>query len=136
MKERPILRHHNRIKKLRNEAGMTLKQLGDKLDIRDNTLSQYENEKRYPDEKIWIKLAEYFDVSVQYLKGIETSQDRGTIDDVEFFIANTKFSDNPEKDKSIKMALSTSFFSLSEEIDSLEKRVRRLEKALTSDTNR
>lgn len=59
----------NRIKELRQKNNLTLKQLGQKLNMLDSTLSQYENEKRNPNQEIWKKLADFFNVSVQYLKG-------------------------------------------------------------------
>lgn len=59
----------NRIKKLRKENNLTLKELGQKLGIADNTLSQYETGKREPKLEIWQKIADFFDVSVPYLKG-------------------------------------------------------------------
>ncbi len=37
-----------RMKELRLEKGLTLKQLGKILNVRDNTLSQYETGKRNP----------------------------------------------------------------------------------------
>ena len=59
----------NRIKELRKRNGLTLEQLGQAVGLKNNTLSQYENEKRKPKEEIWGKLANYFDVPVAYLKG-------------------------------------------------------------------
>ena len=59
----------NRLKELRNRNHLTLKELGKKVDMLDSTLSQYENEKRNPNDKVWQKLADYFDVSVPYIKG-------------------------------------------------------------------
>ncbi|MBB1095584.1 helix-turn-helix transcriptional regulator, partial [Limosilactobacillus sp. BG-MG3-A] len=38
----------NRIAELRHKKNMTLKELGNALNMRDNTLSQYENNKREP----------------------------------------------------------------------------------------
>lgn len=61
----------NRIKELRQKNNLTLKQLGQKLNMLDSTLSQYENEKRKPKkEETWQKIADYFEVSVPYLKGL------------------------------------------------------------------
>lgn len=57
----------NRIKELRLERGMTLKELGKALGVRDNTLSQYETGKRNPQYGFLEEVAEYFDVSVEYL---------------------------------------------------------------------
>ncbi|WP_279080856.1 helix-turn-helix transcriptional regulator [Lactobacillus apis] len=61
----------NRIKELREEKGLTLEKLGEKVDIAKNTLSRYESGKREPKLETWQKLADYFDVSVPYLQGFE-----------------------------------------------------------------
>lgn len=57
----------NRIAELRKEKGLTLKQLGDILEIRDNTLSQYETGKRNPQLGLLQEIADFFDVSLEYL---------------------------------------------------------------------
>lgn len=64
----------NRIKELRKEHNLTLKKLGAELNIRDNTLSRYENG-RTPKESILKKIADYFKVPVPYLQGFGWSQD-------------------------------------------------------------
>jgi transcriptional regulator with XRE-family HTH domain len=46
-----------------------MKQLGEKLDLAESTISQYETEKRSPDNETLLKLAEYFGVSVGYILG-------------------------------------------------------------------
>lgn len=60
----------NRIAELRHKKNMTLKELGNALNMRDNTLSQYENNKREPKLETWRKLANFFNVSVEYLMGL------------------------------------------------------------------
>lgn len=57
----------NRIKELRERAGYTLKELGEKLEIRDNTLSQYENDKRSAPLVVFYEIARFFGVSLDYL---------------------------------------------------------------------
>lgn len=57
----------NRLKELRQKNNLTLKQLGEKLNMRDSTLSQYETGKRSPKLKVWEKIADYFGVSTAYL---------------------------------------------------------------------
>lgn len=57
----------NRIAELRKEKGMTLKELGDILGIRDNTLSQYETGKRNPQLGLLQEIADLFHVSIEYL---------------------------------------------------------------------
>ena len=59
----------NRLKELRKEKGLTLMELSKEVQIPNNTLSQYENEKRKPKLETWQALADYFNVSVPYLQG-------------------------------------------------------------------
>ena len=90
--------HHNRIKELRKEKGLTLKELGHKVGIRDNTLSQYETEKRNPKLEIWEKLADFFGVSTSYIQGLSYER----VDPYETTMNELKkmrFNDDPEKDK-------------------------------------
>lgn len=61
----------NRIRELRAERNLTLMKLGEKVGLAPNTISQYETGDREPKLKTWIKLADYFGVSVGYLQGIE-----------------------------------------------------------------
>lgn len=58
-----------RIAELRKEHGYTLKELGEKLGVRDNTLSQYETGKRQPQLGFLYELADFFHVSLDYLTG-------------------------------------------------------------------
>lgn len=57
----------NRIAELRKEKGLTLKQLGEILEVRDSTLSQYETGKRNPQLGFLQEIADYFNVSLEYL---------------------------------------------------------------------
>lgn len=59
----------NRIKQLRKDKNMTLVELGEKLNLPKGTLSRYENGIREPKIKTWQALADYFNVSIAYLKG-------------------------------------------------------------------
>lgn len=65
----------NRLKEVRKEHGLTLKQLSKMLDergllsVKNNTLSQYENEKREPSIQALKAYAEIFNASIDYLLG-------------------------------------------------------------------
>ncbi|MEQ7215462.1 helix-turn-helix transcriptional regulator [Enterococcus asini] len=60
----------NRLKKLRNARGLSLKEVANEVGIAESQLSFYENGKRKPrDEKIWLELARFYNVSVGYLLG-------------------------------------------------------------------
>lgn len=72
----------NRIKELRHEKNLTLRELGEKVGMRNSTLSQYETNKREPTLKTWQKLADFFNVPVDYLLGISKDRSTLTIDDL------------------------------------------------------
>ena len=61
----------NRLKELRQKNNLTLKELGQKVGMANNTLSQYETGKREPKLETWNKLAVFFNVSIPYLQGID-----------------------------------------------------------------
>ncbi|MBO6793714.1 MAG: helix-turn-helix transcriptional regulator [Balneolaceae bacterium] len=56
------------IRRLRNEMGLTLTQLGAELSLDSANLSKIENGKREFDEKRLVKLAEVFDLDLEKLK--------------------------------------------------------------------
>lgn len=62
-----------RIKQLRKEKSLTMKQLGVAIGVAESTISLYENGKRQPDNETLSKLADFFGVSVDYLLGREDS---------------------------------------------------------------
>lgn len=64
----------NRLKELRLNAGLSQKQLADKLWITKVTVSYYELSERNPSPEILIKIAKVFHVTTDYLLGIEDKQ--------------------------------------------------------------
>ena len=62
---------NNRIRELRKQKGITMKQLGSVLGLAESTISQYETGKREPDLKTLTMLADYFSVTTDYLLGKE-----------------------------------------------------------------
>lgn len=60
----------DRLKELREEKGVTQKILGKVTNVSDRVIGYYETSNRFPkDEQILKALADYFDVSVDYLIG-------------------------------------------------------------------
>lgn len=59
-----------RIKDLRIDHDLTLKQLAQKLEISERTLARYENGVSKPTVDVLIQLALYFNVSVDYICGM------------------------------------------------------------------
>lgn len=64
-----------RIKKLREEAGLSQKELAKRLNISNTTLSQYETGQRVPSDDIKIKIAEFFNTTIDYLLGRTNQRD-------------------------------------------------------------
>ena len=58
-----------RIKELRKEKSITMKRLGEIIGVSEGAVSQYENGKRQPDYDTLKKIADFFDVSTDYLLG-------------------------------------------------------------------
>ena len=59
-----------RLRTLREEMSLTQSQLAEKLDIAVSSISQYESGDRVPSDDVKIKLASFFDVSLDFLVGI------------------------------------------------------------------
>ena len=58
-----------RIKLLRKENELTMKQLGEKIMLGESTISMYENEKRTPDFETIKKIAKVLNTTTSYLVG-------------------------------------------------------------------
>lgn len=60
-----------RLKEMRLKRGMTQKELGEKVGVKQNTFTNWENGKREPNFDNLIKLADILDTSTDYLLGID-----------------------------------------------------------------
>lgn len=60
-----------RLKELRQQAGLTQKQLSDQIGVTKSVISFYELRERAPSPDVLVKLASVFHVSSDYLLGIE-----------------------------------------------------------------
>ncbi|MCL6661736.1 MULTISPECIES: helix-turn-helix domain-containing protein [Paenibacillus] len=63
-----------RLRNLRKEKGLTMKDLGKKFSLAESTISGYENETRKPDLETVDKFADFFEVSADYLMGRSVSK--------------------------------------------------------------
>ena len=63
----------NKLKKLRQEAGLTQKQLAERMGLTKAVVSYYELQERYPSPEVLIKIASIFHVSTDYLLNLEHS---------------------------------------------------------------
>lgn len=76
-----------RLKQLRNESGLNQKELAQKLGVCHYTVSLWERGQRYPENKQFRKLSEFFGVSISYLQG-----------------TSLLLNDNEDKEKKVKDA--------------------------------
>ena len=58
-----------RVRELRRKNYMTQEALGKVLGVRQDSISTYESGKFYPEVRNLLALADYFDVSLDYLMG-------------------------------------------------------------------
>ena len=64
------MKFNERLKLLRNELGITQKELGQRIGVGRTTISEYESGKIVPKQDGLIELAKVFNVSVDYLTGV------------------------------------------------------------------
>lgn len=88
----------NRLKQLRLSKGLTQKELGNLLNVSQNAIFNWENNKREPSIEIIEMLADYFNVSKSYLMGWdeETEEQDGYYLDSEAKKAAQFLYENPD----------------------------------------
>lgn len=67
-----------RIKEIRKAKKITAKQLAEHINVAESTMSLYENGKREPDNTTLLNIAEYLNVSIDYLLGRNTLKTEST----------------------------------------------------------
>ena len=71
-----------RLKTLRIESGLTQQQVADRIWVNKASISSYELSTRLPSYEVLIKLSKLFNVSTDYLLGIENKEKANSIVDV------------------------------------------------------
>lgn len=71
-----------RLKALRIESGLTQQQVADRIWVNKASISSYELSTRLPSYEVLIKLSKLFNVSTDYLLGIENKVKANSIVDV------------------------------------------------------
>ncbi|RBS17164.1 hypothetical protein EA94_01198 [Enterococcus faecalis] len=94
------------LRQLRKQRKLTQKELADIIFVEQTTISGYENGKIQPTAKVIIELADYFDVSTNYLLGqpkknknqleqiIDSTIDELKNEDTLLFMKNGEFDEN------------------------------------------
>ena len=73
---------HDKIKRLRQENNWTQAELGEKINIHQKQISSYERGVNVPSTEILIKLAETFDVTLDYL-AFDTERPSGKVQNIQ-----------------------------------------------------
>lgn len=68
------------IKELRLEKGILQKELAKEINVARNTVTQYEKNLARPSYEVLVAIAKYFNVSTDYLLGLEDDAGRKTYD--------------------------------------------------------
>ncbi|MBM6873372.1 helix-turn-helix domain-containing protein [Lactobacillus crispatus] len=107
----------NRLKELRQKNNLTLKELGQKVGMANNTLSQYETGKREPKLETWQALANFFNVTVPYLQGIDDKPNTGYSKDYIYKQLDDAYKEPYTKDYEIEPPFTNPVLSAKEEIE-------------------
>lgn len=89
----------SRISQLRESRGWTQEQLSSSLGISRAALSHYEKNRREPDTETLTKVADLFQVSIDYLVGRTNIPQAMLDEDVRRFVDQLELSDNELLDK-------------------------------------
>ena len=91
-----------RLRSLREEQGLYQKDLAFKLDLTQKTISNYENNERFPDQKTLSKIADLFNVSIDFL--LDRTDIRNPMEIVAAHRTDDPMTDLPESDKKSVLA--------------------------------
>lgn len=94
----------NRLKQIRQKKGLSLAEVGNGVGLATNTISRYENGKREPKLETWQKLANFFNVPVSYLQGIDVDEIIEQVDFEKLSPLGLSFyeKESPNKDESLE----------------------------------
>lgn len=99
----------SRLKKLRIKKELTGQELGKLLNVTKMSISRWESDQRFPDKDTLVKIANFFDVSTDYLLG-RTENKQGLIvkdkvenDDIELEVDKNMYPDGLTHDEVIKI---------------------------------
>ena len=107
----------NRIKEVRKKKGLSLQQVADAVGVGNNTISRYETGKREPKLETWQALANFFDVTVPYLQGIDDKPNTGYSKDYIYKQLDDAYKEPYTKDYEVEPPFTNPVLSAKEEIE-------------------
>jgi len=107
------------LRELRKEAGFTQTELAEKLDLSDSTVRMIELGKREGTKKNVARIAEFFDVSVDYLEGRELQESDDKLKNfLELLVKENIINDTENIPKEIQTII---MYNIKEELDRIMK---------------
>lgn len=79
-----------RLRKLREHKGMTMKAIAQELGISYTTYIHYEKNENEPNNETLVKIAVFYDVSADYLLGIKIKDNNGVISNNDHRLSNNQ----------------------------------------------
>ena len=64
----------HRLRELRRQKGLSMREMGEQIGLSESTVSLYENGRRKPSHELLCRLADFFGVSVDYMLGKDENQ--------------------------------------------------------------
>lgn len=104
-----------RLKELRTEAGLTQKEIAEQIDVGQNSYSNWENGNRKPTAEITSKLANFFNVSADYLLGKTDLKKSDEIDLSDFELLYRKTSTSLSDEEKVQLESDLKDFLLERE---------------------
>ncbi len=77
-----------KLKNIRESKGFTQIQAAKALEISNVVLNRYEKNERRPDAEMLKRIAEFYNISVDYILGLTSNPNESSITDLEEFIKN------------------------------------------------
>lgn len=93
----------DRIKQLRENVNLSREQLSNKINISYSALSKYETNNRFPDKITLNKIADFFDVSTDYLLGRNKSTSNEEDEEVKELVDIIYKLDKEDRDAVLKI---------------------------------
>lgn len=104
-----------RLKELRNETGLTQKEISEQIHVGQNSYSNWENGNRKPTAEITSELAKFFNVSVDYLLGKTDIKKSDEINLSDFELLYRKTSNNLSDEEKVQLEIDLKDFLLERE---------------------
>ena len=106
----------NNIRYLRKLKGWTMKELGEKVEVAESTISQYETGKRQPDNEMLLRLGEVLNCSVDFLLSTTSATEQQIFADASI----AKYLDRLRNDPRARVLLDVSEKMTESEISQVE----------------